>query len=187
MPDFIENHLKKLDSISATALYFTILTGVRTSEALHARAGEFDVKEKVWNIPGIRMKKKKAFSVPLSQKAWDCVAASVEYLQPDDYIFSRNGKKPFCASAMLECLQGIKGFENFTVHGFRASFRSWAYDKTNFPRDLVEACLAHETGTSTEVAYKRTDALERRRKVMQSWDQYINTPPRENNVVNLRG
>jgi len=72
-----------------------------------------------------------------------------------------------------------------TTHGFRSSFRDWAGDHTSFPRDVVEAALAHAVENKTEAAYRRSDALEKRRKLMAAWDGYCNAPV-QNNVTPLR-
>jgi integrase len=69
------------------------------------------------------------------------------------------------------------GIEGVTVHGFRSSFRDWAAEQTAYPREIAEACLAHVVGDRVEVAYRRTDFLERRRKLMDAWATYIATPP----------
>ena len=89
-----------------------------------------------------------------------------------DYIFP-GGRKGNSLSnmAMLQLLRGIRG-DGSTVHGFRSSFRDWAADKTDVPREVVEACLAHALGDDAELAYKRTDFLEKRRAVMRLWEKH---------------
>ena len=73
-----------------------------------------------------------------------------------------------------------------TIHGFRSSFRDWAGDATHFPRDLAEQALAHRVGDNTEQAYRRSDALEKRRNLMEAWAVYC-TGGVANNVVALHG
>jgi integrase len=78
--------------------------------------------------------------------------------------------------------------DEITVHGFRSSFRDWAGDKTHYPRDLIETALAHVIGNQSERAYRRSDALEKRRRLMADWGKYCYSPPRKGNatVVSLR-
>src|SRR5262249_39773418 len=66
--------------------------------------------------------------------------------------------------------------EGVTVHGFRSSFRTWCHEQTNFPSELAEAALGHATGDETERAYRRGDALEKRRKLMEAWARYCSRP-----------
>ena len=82
--------------------------------------------------------------------------------------------------AMLECLWNIR--RGVTVHGFRSSFRDWAGDHTSFPREITEAALAHVIKDKAEAAYRRGTALEKRRKMMMAWQQFLGTG---NNVVRL--
>jgi integrase len=73
-----------------------------------------------------------------------------------------------------------------TAHGFRASFRTWAGERTNFPRELIEVSLAHAVGDATEEAYNRGDMLGRRRQLMEAWSKYCSRPQVEGDVVPLR-
>ena len=86
--------------------------------------------------------------------------------------------------AMLMLLRRLKA-TNLTVHGFRSSFRDWCGDETSFPREIAEAALAHKVGNEVERAYRRSDALEKRRKLMQAWSDYC-SKPQTDNVVNLK-
>lgn len=93
--------------------------------------------------------------------------------QISDYVFPGQRKgRPLSASAMEMLLHRLKA-DQFTVHGFRSSFRDWAGDRTNFPRDIAEAALAHRIGDATEQAYRRADALDKRRKLMEAWSRYV--------------
>lgn len=87
------------------------------------------------------------------------------------FVFEGKGLRPLSNMAMLQLLRGIHG-DGATVHGFRSSFRDWAADKTDAPREVVEACLAHAVGDGAELPYKRTDFLEKRRAVMQTWAEH---------------
>jgi integrase len=163
--------LRKNGSISAKALMFTILTGARTIETREATHSEIDRKAKVWTIPAGRMKAGREHRVPLTDEALALIAsnpADSKYLfpSPSDYALS--------SMAMLQLLRGLRD-DGSTVHGFRSSFRDWAADQTDFPREVVEACLAHALGDDAELAYKRTDFLERRREVMVAWASHCST------------
>jgi integrase len=87
--------------------------------------------------------------------------------------------------ALLELLRGMRG-DGVTVHGFRSTFRDWAAEQTNYPREIAEAALAHVLGDKTEAAYQRGDLLEKRRKLMQAWAGYIGRPVALGTVTMLR-
>jgi integrase len=160
--------LRKNGSVSAKALMFTILTGARTTETREATHGEIDRKAKVWTIPASRMKAGREHRVPLSDEA---LALSSSDPDESKYLFPSPSGYALSNMAMLQLLRGVRD-DGSTVHGFRSSFRDWAADQTDFPREVVEACLAHALGDDAELAYKRTDFLERRREVMEAWQAY---------------
>jgi integrase len=163
--------LRKSESISASALDFTVLTIARTSESLFARGGEFDLNRGIWTVPPERMKSGREHRVPLSPPALAIARTRID-LCGDGYLFPglRQGR-PLSNMAMLKMLD-LLGYGDFTVHGFRATFKSWATDRTAFPREIIEASLAHLVGDEAEQAYLRTDALERRRGLMAAWADY---------------
>ena len=119
--------------MSARALEFTILTAVRTSEAIGARWSEIDLDAAVWTIPASRMKAKRDHRVALSHRAVELLRA-----------VERRGERVFPLSnmAMLHVLRGMAG-NGYTVHGFRSAFSDWARDRTGYARDLIEMALAH--------------------------------------------
>lgn len=177
---FVER-LRGLDGVSARALEFTILTAARTGEAIGARRDEIDIVGKVWTIPGSRMKSGRDHRVPLSEPA---VALLKALPREGDNVFpGAKANKPLSNMAMLELLRGMGGTDGLTVHGFRSTFRDWAAEQTNFPRDIAEAALAHVIGDKTEAAYRRGDALEKRRKLMAAWAKFCGERPAEGNVV----
>lgn len=177
---FVER-LRGLDSVSARALEFTILTAARTGEAIGARRDEIDLVGKVWTIPGARMKSGRGHRVPLSEPA---VALLKALPREGDHVFpGAKADKPLSNMAMLELLRGMDGTDELTVHGFRSTFRDWAAEQTNFPRDIAEAALAHVIGDKTEAAYRRGDALEKRRKLMIAWAKFCGEKPATGNVV----
>jgi integrase len=176
LPNFMAD-LRARAGISARALELTILTAARTSEVLNAQWGEFDLDGAVWIIPGERMKVGREHRVPLSDRAL-AVVKDMKHEKSSPYLFpGAKAKQPLSNMAMLQVLRGMK--EGLTVHGFRSSFRDWAGESTNFPRELAEAALAHTIGDKSEAAYRRGDALEKRRKLMQAWDNYCARPSAE--------
>jgi integrase len=167
MPKFLAE-LDKLDTMGAKALKFTILTVSRTGETLGARPEEFDFKAKVWTVPAERMKAGREHRVPLTDEVIDLVKSLIEPGQK--YVFQNEYGRQLSNMTMLKALRSIRN-DKSTVHGFRSSFRDWAAEQTDAPREVVEACLAHTVGDAAELAYKRSDFLEKRRVVMSDWSK----------------
>jgi integrase len=165
--------LRANDCLSAKALEFTILTAARTAETIGATRDEIDREAKVWIIPAGRIKAGKEHRVPLCDRALEIL----------DSLPSEDGKLfPLSNMAMLELLRGAGG-NGYTVHGFRSSFRDWAAEQTNFPREIAEAALAHTLTDKTESAYQRGDVLQKRARLMTAWSRYCASPPREKGKV----
>ena len=181
LPAFMRE-LRGINSIAARALEFTVLTGARTSEVLKATWEEIDTKAKVWTIPAERMKANKLHRVPLSDRA-----TRILHGLPGDgaLVFpgSRVGR-PLAADSLLTLLQRLR--PGVTVHGLRSSFRDWAGDRTAYPRDVIEMALAHAIKDKSEAAYRRGDALEKRRRLMTDWARYCQSPGVSADVVALR-
>ena len=180
LPEFIER-LRGRDSISARCLEFLILTASRSGEALGARWSEIDLDKAVWVIPSIRMKAAREHRVPLSDRALAIVKALNE-TRVSEYVFSGRGKQPLSSMAMAMLLRDLA--PGVTIHGMRSAFRDWAGEATNFPRDVAEQALAHAVGDETERAYRRGDALEKRRLMMAQWSDWCEGV-HEGNVVPL--
>jgi integrase len=184
VPGFVAE-LRAADNISALALEFTILTAARTGEVVGARWSEIDFAAKIWTVPPERTKSGREHRVPLTERAVE-ILASLPREEGNDHVFigARRGKG-LSNMAMLELLRGM--VENgLTVHGFRSSFRDWAGERTNFPRELAEAALAHVLPDKTEAAYRRGDALEKRRQMMAAWARYCAAPPATGDVVPIQ-
>lgn len=181
VPGFMER-LRDNDSVSAKALEFTILTAARTGETIGARWSEIDIDAKLWIVPGERTKSGREHRVPLTDRAIE-ILASVPREEGNDHVFIGARKaKGLSNMSMLELLRGM--VENgLTVHGFRSSFRDWAAEQTNFPRELAEAALAHVLSDKTEAAYQRGDLLAKRRRMMEAWARYCASPPKNGDVV----
>lgn len=159
-------------SVSARALEWVILTAARQGMARGARWSEIDEGGKVWNVPGERMKAGRALRVPLSPAALAVLdRVRRPETSPDDLIFpgSKAGK-PLSDMALNMLLRDLA--PPFTPHGFRSTFRDWAGDCTDFARDVAEVALAHVVGDETERAYRRGDAFEKRRGLMDAWGAY---------------
>jgi integrase len=168
--------MAKLDArpdIAARAMKFTILTAARSGETFGATWAEFDMTKKVWTVPKERMKAGKEHRVPLT----DPVIAILEAMRedfgsaPDQVIFpGRSRKKPLSNTAMDMTLRRMN--VDVTMHGFRSTFRDWCGEESSFSREVAEAALAHSVGDETELAYRRGDALEKRRKLMTAWAKF---------------
>jgi integrase len=156
---------------------------VRTSEAINAEWSEFDLDTKLWTVPGERMKAGRDHRVPLCDRTIQ-ILKSIPRERGSAFVFPGAGAgKPLSNMAMLELLRGMR--TGLTVHGFRSSFRDWAAEATNFPRELAEAALGHVLADKTEAAYQRGDLLEKRRKLMQAWERYCSRPAATGEVVQL--
>jgi integrase len=161
--------LREFTTVDARALEFTILTAARSDEALGARWDEIDLQVRLWTVPAERMKSRREHRVPLS----DAVVKLLGALPGphDGPVFpGRKAGHSINRTRLLGALRQINA--DVTVHGFRSSFRDWAGDRTAFARDVVEAALAHAIGDATEAAYRRGDALEKRRKLMEAWASF---------------
>ncbi|MCI0598589.1 MAG: tyrosine-type recombinase/integrase [Beijerinckiaceae bacterium] len=163
--------LREREAMAALALEFLILTAARSGEVLGARWAEIDLAAKVWTIPASRMKAAREHRVPLSSRALTILAELDKAKMGEFVFFGQRHGKPLSPMALEMMLRRMKA-EGATVHGFRSAFRDWAGETTSFPRELAEAALAHVSGDSTERAYRRGDALEKRRDLMQAWASY---------------
>jgi integrase len=181
--------LRQREGISAWALEFAILTAARTSEVLLATWDEIDLDAQVWEVPADHMKQRRPHRVPLSGRAMELLEQIKPYSSAG-HIFSFGARgKAMSNMAMTMLVRGMTthfmkgptGPRPATVHGFRSAFRDWAGTETEFPRELAEEALSHLVGNAVERAYRRGDALERRRVMMQAWCDYVE--PAANNAA----
>jgi integrase len=171
-------------SIPSFALEIAILTAARSGEVLGARWDEIDLEARVWTLPASRMKAGREHRVPLSTPVMSILAA-MSNIRHSELVFpGRKRGKPYNEGALLYTLKQI-GADGATVHGFRSSFRDWCGNETSFPREIAEQALAHATGSAVEQAYRRGDALEKRRALMDAWAAYCE-PQQVGNVVKIR-
>jgi integrase len=169
--------LRESDSLAAQALELCILTAARSGEILGMRWDEVDLDKKLWTIPANRTKAGREHRVPLSSGAMT-ILSTLHNVRSGDFVFAgRTRSKPLSKMAIV--LKRLK-LENVTVHGFRSSFRDWAGNVSSFPREVVETALAHVIGDKAEQAYRRSDALEKRRKLMEAWASYCEPKSSEN-------
>jgi integrase len=178
VPAFVEK-LRERPAIAARALEFVLLTAARSGEALGARWSEIDLEAKVWTVPASRMKRGVAHRVPLAPRAIQILEEAKKLTRGDVVFPAYRANKPLSDMALTMLLRRMK-VDGLTVHGFRSSFRDWAGELTTFPREVAEAALAHAVGDETEQAYRRGDALAKRRKLMDAWASYLAKAPGAN-------
>jgi len=179
IPEFIEN-MRETNAMEATklGLEFIVLTAARTSEVLLAEWSEIDFKARTWTVPAERMKMRREHRVPLSDRCLEILRAA-EGLRLGKYVFpSSDPDRPLSNMVFLQLLERMDR-RDIVVHGFRTSFRTWAEERTNTQRSVVEAALAHVVGDKVEAAYLRTDLFEKRRRLMESWAAYVTTAPKQ--------
>lgn len=154
------------------AFEFLILTAARTSEVLKATWAEVDLTDAVWTIPASRMKAKRQHRVPLSDRCVSILQRAKELSGDSVYIFPGHKEgRPLSNMVFLEALRRMA--VPVTAHGFRSSFRDWASEQTNYPREVCEAAMAHVVRDKVEAAYRRSDLFERRRSLMQDWTSFV--------------
>jgi integrase len=166
--------LRERQAAAARALEFAILTAARTGEVIGARWNEIDLLDKAWTVSAARMKAGKEHRVPLTPHAVAILEEMAKHRQAGDdgnsYVFA-GGKpgKPLSNMSMMMLLRRMGRGDDLTVHGFRSTFRTWAAERSNFSREVIEAALAHTIGSKVEAAYQRSDMFEKRRRLMQQW------------------
>ena len=153
------------------AFEFLVLTAARSGEVRLATWTEIDVEDCVWTVPATRMKAKRTHRVPLCQRAMEILDAARSLANDGPLVFPGRTGKPIANTTLpgLLQLQRIPA----VPHGFRSSFRDWASERTDHPREVIEAALAHVVRNQTEAAYARSDLFERRRGLMDEWMVYL--------------
>jgi integrase len=185
VPKFVET-LREAEAATAVklAFEFVILTAARTSEVLGARWDEIDCDTSAWTIPGRRIKAGREHRVPLSPRCLELLDQAAAIRDGGPFVFpGRYVGRPLSGMAMLMLLRRLKRTD-ITVHGFRSSFRDWCAERTNFPRAVVEAALAHVVENKVEAAYFRSDLFDKRRSLMDTWAAFATTKTAD--VVALR-
>lgn len=180
VPQFVVA-LREREGIAARALEFAILTAARSGEVFGARWDEFNLEARVWTVPATRMKAGREHRVPLSARAVE-ILREMQQNRLSDLVFPGvKVGRPLSVMALEMVLRRMK--VDVTVHGFRSAFRDWAGERTSFPREVAEAALAHLVGDAVERAYRRGDALEKRRRLMDAWAGFVEQQTRSNVVA----
>jgi integrase len=177
--------LRQRDSTSARCLEFLVLTTARTSEVIGATWDEIDLRSRMWVIPSERMKGWREHRVPLSERAVE-ILHTMRARRENDFVFAGLRGGGLSNMSLLAMLRTMG--RSVTAHGFRSTFRDWAAEQTNFPREVAELALAHAIESKVEAAYRRGDLFEKRRRLMQAWSDFCaKTNRATGNVTALRG
>ncbi len=177
--------LRSLKGIAPLALEFALLTAARTGEVIAMRWDEADFSTNVWTVPGQRMKAGREHRVPLTARAVE-ILRRMEATRQSDFVFPGHSveKHPHLSNgAFLAVMKRLPKFAEFTPHGLRSTFRDWASETTQFPNETLELALAHTINNKAEAAYRRQDQLEKRAKLMQQWQGYVDSTPTQAGIV----
>ena len=162
--------------VSGAGFEFTVLTAARSGEARGATWQEIDLDAAVWMIPAARMKTGGAHRVPLAGPVV-AILRAMKSTAVNQFVFpGQRDRRPLSDMTMAKAMSSA-GADGATVHGFRSAFRDWVSEETAFQREIAEAALAHSVGDAVERAYRRGDALNKRRELMSAWAGYC-LPPR---------
>ena len=186
-PAFVRS-LRAHAGMSARALEWLIYSASRTLPVLQLEWSEIDRERRIWTAPPEKMKSSNSHRVPLTPPMTSLLDR-LEPLRDGPYVFHNHGK-PLSNAAMLMLVSGMhthetpwidpkQGGRRITPHGFRSTFRDWAGEMTDFSEEICELSLAHVRGTKTEAAYRRADALEKRRLLMQRWADFCLPPEKD--------
>lgn len=187
LPQFM-TELRAIKTETARALEFLILTAARTNEVTAAVWAEIDTTERVWTIPAERMKAGRPHRVPLSDGTMKIIA-EMQALGLRHVFPGRKRAAALSNAAMDRLLKRMK-YDDCTVHGMRATFKTFSMERTNFAHETSEAALAHIGGDTVERAsdgtYSRTDLFDKRRRLMETWDQYCSHGIESAEVIPIR-
>ena len=181
------NELRQQGGTAPLALEFMLLTAARTGEVVGAKWNEVDIQNKVWTIPAIRMKAGKEHRIPLSNRTIEILRV-LQSKKQNEFIFSGHSIQRNSHMSTGTCrilMKRMTNFAEYTPHGLRSTFRDWAAERTEFANETLELALAHTIPNKAEAAYRRQDQLEKRAKLMQLWEQYVQTEFKSGTVVAL--
>ncbi|WP_380786850.1 tyrosine-type recombinase/integrase [Sphingomonas sp. R86521] len=171
------HRLQERPATAARALSFLILCASRSGEVIGASWGE--VQGDAWVIPAERMKGGRVHTVTLSPVAVEILAGLIRG-KDDDFIFHGGDPAKPLSNMALSMLMRRMGYGEFTAHGFRSSYKDWVSDMTDYPDELSEEALAHIVGSKVRRAYRRGEALERRRAMMNDWATFVTSKATSN-------
>ena len=163
---------RRASASSKLALEFLVLTAARSAEVRKANWDEIDIEARTWTVPAARMKANREHRVPLSERALEVLIEAEEVADGTGLVFpgARRGR-PLSENTHAKLLHEL-GF-NAVAHGFRSSFRDYAAEQTHTPHAVMEAALAHTIKNKAEAAYARSDLFDKRRRLMESWAEYL--------------
>lgn len=170
--------LRESSGVAARAVEFLVLTAARSGEVRGATFDEIDAKAKTWTVPAERMKAGKEHVVPLADRALSIVDAMRQRATGPLIFGGGIDGRPISDTAMTKALRLASPDKSATLHGMRSCFRDWAGDETEHSRETAEQALAHLVGNAVERAYRRGDALEKRRQLMVDWLAHLETKPK---------
>ncbi|MCH7372256.1 integrase arm-type DNA-binding domain-containing protein [Aeromonas sp. MR16] len=173
--------LSSLACRDAAAARLLILTGARAKMIRFAQWSEFNLETGVWSLPASRMKMRDAFKIPLAHEVI-ILLQGMERMEGSPYLFPGQGKSGVMHDNAIRTLLHRLGYCDITRHGFRSSFRDWANELTDYPREICELALDHDERDETESAYSRSDLLEKRRPLMADWARYATTDQTDNTL-----
>ena len=157
-------------ALSPFIIEFLVLTACRTNEVIRMRWEEIDWEKRTWIVPASRTKAAREHRVPLTDRALVLLKQQFQFAK-GDYVWRGRKSQPINDKALyIYLIRSMK--VPVTIHGFRSSFRDWAGNETHFDRVTCELALSHKAGDATELAYRRSDALEKRRKLMEAWADF---------------
>lgn len=177
--------LRKREGMAARCLEFVIFTACRSGEVRFAVWDEIDLESRIWTIPGERMKAGKEHRVPITSDAVTLLE-NLPRFEDSNYVFAAPRGGPLSDMALSAVCRRMA--VNAVPHGFRSTFRDWAAETTNFPREVAEQALAHTLSSAVEAAYRRGDLFNKRVKLMEGWTDFINRPVAAgDNIVSFPG
>ena len=191
MGDFMTN-LRKLDSISAKALEFLILTAVRSGSVRQAEWSEIDLEKALWVIPAEHTKARQEHRVPLQPQAIQLLK-SLPAMAGTNVVFPSPQGKTLSDMAISQLMRGMRERGELTVeavpHGFRSTFRDWAAEQTAYPDEIRKAASGHTVGDAVKEAYQRSDLLDKRRNLMNAWAKFLekSSVKKTGKVLRLKG
>ena len=175
LPAFMAK-LATIDTVGARMLETCILTCARTNEIIHMRWTDIDLERATWRVPRDLMKSDRDHNVPLSKPVMAFLHSAHE-MRFGEYVFpGRTRNEPMSNMTMLEMLKDM-GRNDITVHGFRATFRTWADEEMDFSNQAVEFCLAHVPGDEAEKVYRRRSMFAKRKQIMEAWATFATKAP----------
>lgn len=177
------SELDQRSGVATRALAFTIMTAARSGETRGMTWAELNLEAGIWTIPASRMKAGKEHRVPLS----DAAIALLGGQRSAESLVFESETKPGKAISDMSMTAVLRRMErnDITVHGFRSTFRDWAGETTGFPREVIEAALAHGIKDKAEAAYARSDLFDKRRKLMEAWTTAVIPQQLGQNVITL--